>query len=121
MKRFVFLFVLFWIISCEDKLRMPDEPALDWTNLDLSQRFETGRTDSEGIDEDKLTDGIAAAMQLANFYSIDIIYKGWLVTEDYKFGNSNTKYQIWSVTKSFLSALTGIAIDKGVLTDYYQT
>ncbi len=121
MKRFVFLFGLFWIISCEDNSRLPDESVLDWTNLDLSQPFETGRTDSEGIDEDKLTDGIAAAMQLANFYSIAIIYKGRLVTEDYKFGNSNTKYQIWSVTKSFLSALTGIAIDKGVLTDDYQT
>lgn len=110
MKRFLFLIGILWIISCEDKSGPPDEPVLDWTNLDLSQPFETGRTDIDGIDEDKLNDGIEAAMALNNFYSIAIVYKGRLVIEDYKYGGSTTAYPVWSVTKSVLSALMGIAI-----------
>ncbi len=115
MKRFVLLLGFIWIISCEDKTSLPDEPILDWTNLDLSQPFETGRTDAEGIDEDQLESGIAQAKALNNFYAIAIVYKGRLIVEDYKNGGETTKYPVWSVTKSILSALVGQSIDLGYL------
>ena len=113
--------LLFLSISCTDTNQEEKESILDWRNLDLTKEWQTGKTNVEGIDTEKLNEGIASARELVNFYSIAIVYKGRLVVEEYKYGGSNTKYPVWSVTKSFLSALTGIAIDKGILADEYQS
>ncbi|MBT3479681.1 MAG: serine hydrolase [Candidatus Marinimicrobia bacterium] len=112
--------ILFIFLSCEDK-PSPAELTLDWRNLDLTEDFQTGSRNAEGIDTEKLNDGITAAKELANFYSIAVIYKGRLVAEEYKYGDLNTKYPVWSVTKSFLSTLVGIAIDKGIMADEFQS
>lgn len=48
--------------------------------------------------------------------SIIIIKNGYIVFEDYFIGNyPERKHVLWSVTKSFISALIGIALDKGYL------
>ena len=104
-------------VSCEDKSGQAEEHVLDWGNLDLTEDFQTGRTNAEGIDTDQLETGLERAKVLDNFYAIAIVYKGRLVVEEYKYGNRDTQYPIWSVTKSFLSALVGQTIDKGHLDD----
>ena len=48
--------------------------------------------------------------------SIIIVKNGYIVFEDYFIGNyPERKHVQWSVTKSFISALIGIALDKGYL------
>ena len=54
MKRILLLINFIWFFSCEDKTSYPDEPILDWNNLDLSKDFEIGRLDVGGIDTGQL-------------------------------------------------------------------
>jgi len=115
MKRILLLINCIWFFSCEDKSSYPEEPVLDWNNLDLSKDFETGRLDVDGIDTGQLESGLEKAKDLDNFYAIAIIYKGRLIVEEYANGDRKTLYPVWSVTKSVLSALVGQSIDKGYL------
>lgn len=115
MKRILLLINFIWFFSCEDKSSYPDEPVLDWNNLDLTKDFETGRLDVDGIDTGQLESGLEKAKDLDNFYAIAIIYKGRLIVEEYANGDRKTLYPVWSVTKSVLSALVGQSIDKGYL------
>jgi len=115
------LFLFFFIfLSCEDKAD-PVESVLNWRNLDLSQDFKTGSRNGEGIDPEKFEEGITIAKSLTGFHTIGVIYKGRLVTEEYTIGDISTQYYVWSVTKSVLSALVGIAIDKGLMADEFQS
>jgi len=111
-KAFKYLFglflILFIFLSCEDKAD-PVEPVLDWHNLDLTQDFKTGSRNGEGIDPEKFEEGITIAKSLTGFH------------EEYTIGDISTQYYVWSVTKSVLSALVGIAIDKGLMADEFQS
>ena len=115
----VFLALMF-VISCEDKKPDEIETVLDWKNLNLAEDWQTGKINVEGIDTESLEKGINHVKSFSGFYSMAIVYKGRMVVEDYKNGNKNSKYPVWSVTKSVLSALVGIAIDKGMIADEYQ-
>ena len=112
--------ILFIFLSCEDKAD-PVEPVLDWRNLDLTQDFKTGSRNGEGIDPEKFEEGITIAKSLTGFHTIGVVYKGRLITEEYTIGDISTQYYVWSVTKSVLSALVGIAIDKGLMADEFQS
>ena len=48
-----------------------------------------------------------------------IIYKGRLIAEEYNQGDADTKYPVWSVTKSVISALFGQFIDQSILKDEF--
>ncbi len=53
--------------------------------------------------------------------SITIIRNGYLIIDAYLYpSQKNTKRVIHSVTKSFISALVGIALDKGYIQSVYQ-
>ena len=118
MKQSIYLIlVIIFTISCEEKNTdvLADERSIDWTNLDLSKDFEVGSRNVLGVDTDQLNNGIEKAKQLDDFYSIAIIYKGRLIAEEYNQGDPDTKYNVWSVTKSIISALFGQLIDNKIL------
>ncbi len=70
MKRILLLINCIWFFSCEDKSSYPDEPVLDWNNLDLSKDFETGRLNVDGIDTGQLESGLEKAKDLDNFFCL---------------------------------------------------
>jgi CubicO group peptidase (beta-lactamase class C family) len=80
----------------------PEEQGMDSTLL--AQMFET-------IDEQEL-----------DIHSVLVIRKGYIVAEKYlpPF-TENTRHELFSCTKSFISALIGIAIDDGYIHDVNQT
>lgn len=84
----------------------------------------TGTLDNTGLDKallgemmQKIVDGT-----YANVHSVLIIKDGKLVFEEYFYDNNKAKlHELRSATKSFVSALTGIAIDKGLIKDKTET
>lgn len=47
--------------------------------------------------------------------SVLVIRNGYIIFEEYYVGDRNTQRHLWSVTRSFTSALIGIAIDQGYI------
>ena len=83
-------------------------PTTSWRSAPLEQH---------GLDPD----GMAIADRIAEddpfFRSLLVMRNGYLVFEKYYHGGrQNLSTEVWSVTKSFTSALIGIAIDKGYIT-----
>ena len=112
----IFILIVTIFVSCSDPTE-EIEIEVDWTNLDLKQNFQDGSIKSNGIDKNKLASGLDEITQLLDIYSIGIVYKGKLITENYFFGDSESLYNVYSVTKSVLSAMYGHIIDKQILKD----
>ncbi len=72
--------------------------------------------DKSSFNQNTLDDAYAAAVNVTGLKSLLVHYKGEFVGEDY-FGVDvqNTIYQVRSVTKSVVSILIGIAIEKDLL------
>ena len=121
MKSFSLLLISSFIFfSCSDsfgqeELIAQEETFIDWKNLDLTKEWTGGTSNSIGINSDKLVTGLNNIYQLLDLYSIGIVYKGKLITENYAVGNKESLYRTFSVTKSILSALYGHIIDKNIL------
>ena len=121
MKSFSLLLISSFIFfSCSDsfgqeELIAQEETFIDWKNLDLTTEWTGGTLNSIGINSDKLIIGLNNIYQLLDLYSIGIVYKGKLITENYAVGNKESLYRTFSVTKSILSALYGHIIDKNIL------
>jgi CubicO group peptidase (beta-lactamase class C family) len=73
---------------------------------------------AQGLDSQKIRAACARAGMLGTVDALLVIRHGYLVAEEYYNGNSrNVPHQLWSVTKSFLSASVGIALEKGLIED----
>jgi CubicO group peptidase (beta-lactamase class C family) len=71
---------------------------------------------SAGLDSKWIDSAFTAAEQLGFVDAILVFKDGYIVAEKYYNGYGVDKqHQIWSCTKSFMSALIGIAIDKGYI------
>ena len=69
-----------------------------------------------GLNSDWLDSAYIKAQQLGFVDALLVIKDGYLVAEQYYNGyDMNTPHQIWSDTKSFMSALVGIALHKGLI------
>ncbi len=70
----------------------------------------------QGLDPNLVAELYLDAEHMPRLYSLIIIKNGKIVAERYYNGSSvDNKTRLASVTKSFTSAVTGIALDKGVL------
>tara|TARA_Y100001968_G_scaffold131441_1_gene119958 strand:+ start:266 stop:1999 length:1734 start_codon:yes stop_codon:yes gene_type:complete len=101
-KRLVIIPLLFSIVWSE-----PIDLSLEWVtneNLFFSEELES-------VIEEEISD-------LYNILGIIVIYKGQVVSEHY-YNNSyqDDVFNIWSVTKSYISTLIGQAIDMGMMYD----
>lgn len=71
---------------------------------------------AQGLNQTKIDSAYLRASQLGFVDALLVIRNGYLVAEKYYNGyNENSAHQIWSDTKSFISALIGIAVDKGLI------
>lgn len=71
---------------------------------------------AEGVSEEILDSAYLKAEQLGFIDALLVIRNGHLISEQYYNGyDENTPHQIWSDTKSFLSALVGIAVHNGLI------
>jgi CubicO group peptidase (beta-lactamase class C family) len=80
--------------------------------------LKTGNFDNTGLDKRLLSEMVHKIVDgtYPNVHSILIIKDGKLVFEEYFYEyNKNKLHELRSATKSFISALTGIAIDKGYI------
>ena len=109
-------FILLQFISCQTKPPLLKKgPALPsyWP----TKSWKKSTPEKQGMDSQKLADMFKILKD--EDYKIDnisIIRNGFLVTDYYKYPfKKGDKHIIHSVTKSVLSALIGIAIDKGYI------
>lgn len=82
-----------------------------------------GGLQQSGLDSTLLTTMIQQIVKgtYPNIHSVLIIKDGRLVFEEYFYEyNQQTLHQLRSATKSFISALTGIAIDKGLIKSVHE-
>jgi CubicO group peptidase (beta-lactamase class C family) len=77
--------------------------------------------EAQGLDPLLVAEMYYHAAQLETIYSLLVIKDGYLIAEDYfNEGSVNKKDRLQSVTKSFTSALVGIALDHDYLTSVDQ-
>ena len=89
-----------------------DEPE---TLLDLSLDWQI-QEDLSYLDEDALNAAIDELSAQSNLYGLIVIHNGKIVGEHYQGGGGvNIDFNIFSVTKSFISTLIGQAIGQGYL------
>jgi CubicO group peptidase (beta-lactamase class C family) len=84
----------------------------------------TANLDKSGLDKTLLNEMMSKIVDgtFPNVHSVLIIKDGKLVFEEYFYEYNKTKlHELRSATKSFVSALTGIAIDKGVIKSKDET
>lgn len=84
----------------------------------------TGTLDNTGLDKALLNEMMQKIVDgtYANVHSVLIIKDGKLVFEEYFYEYNKTKlHEMRSATKSIISALTGIAIDKGLIKSKTET
>lgn len=110
MKRTVFLLVLVALLlqAC-NKESVPGVSSYNWP---------LSRPVTQGLDQKKIDAAYKKARDLGYVDALLVIRNGYLVAEEYYNGyGRDDPHQLWSVTKSFLSALVGIALDKGLIED----
>jgi CubicO group peptidase (beta-lactamase class C family) len=84
--------------------------------------WQTSSPEAQGMDSHKLAEMLKAIEERGlDLHSLLIIRNGYLVSENY-FGayEANIHHQQYSVTKSFIATLIGIALDKGYIKDTDQ-
>jgi len=87
-------------------------PADDW---------EVSTPEEQGLDPMLVAELYYNAAELETIYSLLVIKNGYLIAEDYfNEGSVDQKDRLQSVTRSFTSALVGIALQQGYLSSVEQ-
>jgi CubicO group peptidase (beta-lactamase class C family) len=94
--------------------------AVDYTPLP-GDDWEVSTPAEQGLDPILMAELYYNAAELETIYSLLVIKNGYLIAEDYFNGGSvDQKDRLQSVTKSYTSALVGIALDQGYLVSIDQ-
>ena len=97
--------------TCED-LDIPLDLSLDWEIQE----------DVSYFNYESLENTLDELSYLSSFYGMIILHNGKIVGERYNnSGGVDVRYNIWSVTKSYISTLIGQAIDQGYLPNVNTT
>jgi len=107
-KFFLIVFLIIIISGCTTES--------DEKNNFMQYKWEVAEPSELDIDASQIESALNQAENLEYLYSIIVIRRGKIVAEKYFNGYSkNSYYKIKSVSKSFLSAAYGIAINQGVI------
>ncbi len=94
--------------------------AVDYTPLP-GDDWDVSAPAEQGLDPMLVADLYYNAAELETLYSLLVIKNGYLIAEDYfNEGSIDQKDRLQSVTKSFTSALVGIALEQGYLSSVDQ-
>lgn len=97
-----------------------DLEAVDYTPL-ASENWKVSTPAEQGLNPMLVAELYHNAAELETLYSLLVIKNGYLVAEDYfNDGSVEQKARIQSATKSFTSALVGIALEQGCLSSVDQ-
>ncbi len=88
-------------------------PSNDWP----TETWRTSSPEEQGMDAQMLSDMLDRVQKdQLELHSLLIIRHGAIVSETYfKYYAQNTPHPVWSCTKSVMSTLIGIAIDRGLI------
>jgi len=94
--------------------------AVDYTPL-VREDWEVSTPAEQGLDPMLVAKMYYYAAQLETLYSLLVVKSGYLIAEDYfNAGSVEQKDRLQSVTKSYTSALVGIALEQGYLSSVDQ-
>ena len=104
------------IVIIVDILLTGDTECEQFYPIDLSLEWEL-QQDLSYFDSEELTNIIDNQISQMDYINgMIVIHNGKIVSESYYSGSSvNQTFNIWSVTKSFISTLIGQAIDQGLI------
>jgi CubicO group peptidase (beta-lactamase class C family) len=110
---FILAFVLWWNFGLAADEKPDYWPTKGWR---------TASPESQGMDSNLLKNMLGKIWTNdLDIDSVSIVRNGYLVLDAYIYGNhSDRNHNIYSCTKSVMSALIGIAIDKGYIKDVNQ-
>ena len=107
------ILILSLIVACSPSLKNLD--SIDYTPL-IRDDWPVSTPEEQGLDSDSVAEMYLDAAEQETLYSLLVIKNGYLVAEDYfNEGSVEQKDRLQSVTKSFTSALVGIALDQGCI------
>ena len=114
----IVLLVLPALASCGPSIE--DLLAVDYTPLP-GDDWNVSTPTEQGLDPMLVAEMYYNAAELETIYSLLVIKNGYLIAEDYfNEGSVEQKDRLQSVTKSFTSALVGIALEQGYLSSMDQ-
>jgi CubicO group peptidase (beta-lactamase class C family) len=94
--------------------------AIDYTPLARAD-WEVSTPEAQGLDRMLVAELYYHAAELETLYSLLVVKNGYLIAEDYfNEGSVDQKDRLQSVTKSYTSALVGIALEQGYLSSVNQ-
>ena len=112
------ILILFMLAGCGPSVE--ELEAVDYTPL-LRDDWEVSTPEAQGLDPMLVAEIYYNAAQLETIYSLLIIKDGYLIAERYfNEGSIDHKDRLQSATKSYTSALVGIALEQGYLSSVDQ-
>ena len=112
------ILILSMLVGCSPTIE--DLEAVDYTPL-LGDDWEVSTPEEQGLDSMLLAELYYNAAELETLYGLLVIKNGYLIAEDYfNAGSVDELFDRASATKSFTSALVGIALDQGCLSSVDQ-
>ncbi len=109
MKKYIIfsIVILFFFNSCDFCPNQSRGEIFEW---------KTSTPAKQGFDTELLNTALDEAENRPSIYSVLVIRNGYIVAERYYRGYSeDSSFNIRSVSKSYLSAMTGIAIEEGII------
>ncbi|MGB6873552.1 MAG: serine hydrolase [Dehalococcoidia bacterium] len=114
----IVLLVMSALASCGPSIE--DLLAVDYTPLP-GDDWNVSTPEAQGLDPLLVAEMYYHAAELKTIYSLLVIKDGYLIAEDYfNEGSIDQKDRLQSVTKSYTSALVGIALNQGYLASVDQ-
>ena len=114
----IFVLLLFVLIGCGPSAE--ELAAVDYTPLSRGD-WELSSPAEEGLDPELVDKLYYNAAELETLYGLLVVKNGRLIAEDYfNEGSIDELFDRASATKSFTSALVGIALEEGCLTSVNQ-
>jgi CubicO group peptidase (beta-lactamase class C family) len=112
------ILILSILVACGPSIE--DLNAIDYTPL-VRDDWPVSTPEEQGLDSRLVAEMYLNATELETLYSLLVIKNGYLVAEDYfNEGSVDQKDRLQSVTKSFTSALVGIALEQRCLSSVDQ-
>jgi CubicO group peptidase (beta-lactamase class C family) len=115
------------LAGCDDSPSIESERSADETILAAQYRphpgddWEVSTPEEQGLDPELLDEFYEDAHDLDTLYSLLVVKDGFLIAEQYfNGGSADEQTLIQSATKSYISALSGIAIEQGCLSSVDQ-
>jgi CubicO group peptidase (beta-lactamase class C family) len=117
----IVILILILLAGCDGSTPSIEElEAVDYKPLS-GEDWQTSTPEEQGLDPMKVAELYHNAAELETLYGLLVVKNGYLVAEDYfNQGSISQKALLQSVAKSITSALVGLALDQGCLSNVEQ-